>query len=61
MKRFDPVAGPTIEQAAEQLVAHANEVGENVVGDFNDIDVIARPGDDPQSLVDFYRKKFRGE
>lgn len=61
MKRFDPVAGPTIEAAAADLVDRANKLGEDIVGDFNDIDVIAHPGDDPQALVDFYRKKFRGE
>ena len=54
MKRYDPVAGPTIQQAARALVQKANEINEDVVGNFNDIDMIAHPGDDPLDIENNY-------
>jgi hypothetical protein len=44
------MAGERIENAVCELVALANEYEEPVKADFNGVDIIAQPGDDPAEL-----------
>ena len=57
MATYDPPAGTHIRRACAESVKLANECNEPVPIKFNDIDLIANPGDDPSALeVEWNRK-----
>lgn len=56
MMRLD-VPATSLLRAAELLAEFANEVGEEVVAEFNDIDVFAEPGDTPAKILVQYHRK----
>ena len=57
MIRHNPSLGQTIDQVAGELVDVANERNEEVEGYVGEIRLIARPGQDPQTIVDYYHEK----
>jgi len=59
MRIYEPPPGETIEEATERMVALANETNETVEGKFNDTEIMANPGDNPNTIVSSYYKKRR--
>ena len=57
MANYEPLAGTTITNAANEMVALANEANEIVTAKFNDIEITANPGGDPQAIVSFYHEE----
>ncbi len=57
--RYTPEAGTTINRSAEEMVVLANETNETVKANFNDIEITANPGDDPNTIVEFYQSESR--
>lgn len=55
MMTYEPMAGDTIDHACREMVRLADEFGGPVEAKFNDLRVIAEPGDDPSILADGYR------
>lgn len=55
MAIYRPMAGSTIDEAAREMVALANEFGETVEAKFNDLPVRAEPGSDPLAIAGAYR------
>lgn len=55
--KFDPMCGTTINNAADEMVKLANEHGEQVVADFNGIEIIANPGDNASTIVTYYQEE----
>jgi len=57
---LDIPAGPTIENAAIRMVKIAESTGKEVIADFNEIGLSAKPGDSPGQLVErFHAERAR--
>lgn len=54
MQTYEPRPGDSIQQAARILVGMANSAKEPAMASFNDIVVTANPGDDADSIVQYY-------
>jgi len=51
---YEPEPGESIGETSEVMVAIANESVESVTATFNDIELIAHPGDHPQAIASSY-------
>jgi len=54
MKMYESHPGEDIRDTSVKMVALANESQEQVQTEFNEIPVLAKPGDDPQSIISAY-------
>lgn len=59
MQTYEPMVGTTINRSAEEMVALANKTNDTVKASFNDIEITANPGDDPNTIVEFYQSESR--
>jgi len=63
LKTFDPMAGTDVSFAADKMVKICHLTGNSVTAQFNDVELVAFPGDVPKSIVKFFHKESerRGE
>ncbi len=61
MLRVEFVAGSDIGEAAKEMVRLAGQLQLNVIADFNGVDLMIRPGDTPESLVEAYWRAIEAE
>ena len=57
MKKYKPLAGEGISKIAWKIVILAEKTKGKVIANFNGIKLIAKPGDNASSIVEFYEKK----
>ena len=50
----EPIIGSGIDEVARDMINLATKLGVMCVADFNTVALVARPGDDPSLMVDFY-------
>lgn len=55
MKTYKPLAGENISETAKHMVALAKETKETVKAKFNDIVLTAKPGENSDSIVEYYQ------
>ena len=55
MKTYEPMAGKNVSETAKRMVALAKKTKGPVTAKFNDIAFTARPGDNPDAIVQYYR------
>ena len=58
MRTYEPRAGENVSETAERMVALANETNEVVTAKFNDIEITASPGGDPQAIVSYFHEEY---
>lgn len=57
MKTYEPMAGENISETAKRMVALAKKTKGPVTAKFNDIALTAKPGDNPDAIVQYYQTK----
>lgn len=59
MKTYEPMGGENISKTAKRMVALAKKTRRAVKAKFNDIALTAKPGDNPNAIVQYYQAKVR--
>ena len=57
MRTYVPGAGDTIQHTAARMAYEANEYNREVTAKFNDMDLFAKPGDNPKEIVRKYEEE----
>lgn len=57
MQTHKPMPGTTIYEAAVEMISIANATGDTVMVDFNEVEITANPGDEPNSIVATYHER----
>jgi len=55
MKTYEPMAGENVSETAKRMVALAKKTKGPVTAKFNDIALTAKPGDNPEAIVQYYQ------
>ena len=55
MKTYEPMVGENVSKTAKRMVALAEKTKELVTAKFNDIVLMAKPGDNPDAIVQYYQ------
>ena len=55
MKTYEPMAGENVSETAKRMVALAKKTKGAVTAKFNDIALTAKPGDNPDAIVQYYQ------
>lgn len=58
MKTYKPMTSENISETAKQMVALAKETRGFVTAKFNDIELVAKPDDNPDAIVQYYQTEL---
>lgn len=58
MKTYEPLTGEDVSKTAKRMVALAKKTKETVTAKFKDIVLTAKPGDNPDTIAEYYSEKY---